>query len=175
MVEPQSEQSDQVTRRGFVGWAAGLGIGFMTLVVGIPVLGSVAKGAGAAKPAEYVRIADVSAIPTGEPYGISFVETTQDAYLYAQVPHSVYALKKSETDVTVYSPTCPHLGCQVFFDRQKKEYVCPCHGSVFTEEGAYVSGPAPRGLDVLPSKIDKGGLYVQWVVYKPGTPLKIPV
>jgi menaquinol-cytochrome c reductase iron-sulfur subunit len=164
-----------VTRRGFVGWAVGLGTGFIALTVGIPVLASVGKGVGQAKPSDYVKIAEVSAIPTGEPYGISFVDTSQDAYLYAQVPHSVYALKKSDTDVTVYSPVCPHLGCQVFFDRQKKVYVCPCHASLFAEDGARISGPAPRGLDVLPSKIENGGLYVQWVVYKPGVPEQIPV
>jgi menaquinol-cytochrome c reductase iron-sulfur subunit len=175
MAESEPHATDQVTRRGFVGWAVGLGTGFVALVIGIPVLGSVAKGSAQAQPGEYVRVADVSAIPTGEPYGISFVETSQDAYLYAQVPHSVYALKKSDTDITVYSPVCPHLGCQVFFDRQQNQYICPCHASVFAEDGARISGPAPRGLDVLPSKIKDGGLYVQWVVYKPGVPVKIPV
>jgi len=91
------------------------------------------------------------------------------------LPHSVYALKKSDTDIVVYSPVCPHLGCQVFFDRQVKEYVCPCHGSRFAEDGARLAGPTPRGLDTLPSKLDKGGLYVQWVQYKPGIAEQVPV
>jgi menaquinol-cytochrome c reductase iron-sulfur subunit len=106
---------------------------------------------------------------------VSFVETAQDAYNYAQVPHSVYVVKRSDTDIVVYSPVCPHLGCQVFFDRLKKEYVCPCHGSVFGSDGARISGPTPRGLDVLPSKIDQGGVWVQWVQYQPGIAAKTPV
>lgn len=165
----------EVTRRRFVGGAVGLGTSFAALVIGVPVLGSIVKGAEQAKPGEFIRVADVSAIPSGEPYGISFVETSQDAYNFAQVPHSVYALKKSDTDIAVYSPVCPHLGCQVFFDRQKKQYVCPCHASLFTEDGARLSGPTPRGLDALPAKIENGGLYVRWVVYKPGVSEKIPV
>ena len=175
MAESEPRETGEVTRRGFVGWAVGLGTGFAALVVGIPALGSVARGAAPAPPSEYVVVAEVASIPVGEPYGLSFVETAQDAYLYAQVPHSVYALKKSDTEIAVYSPVCPHLGCQVFFDREKKEYVCPCHGSIFAEDGARVSGPTPRGLDVLPSKIENGELLVQWVQYLPGVSQQIPV
>ena len=175
MAESEPHAPDDVTRRGFVGWAIGLGTGFIALVIGVPVLGSVAKGVAPAKAGDYIKVADVSAIPTGEPYGVSFVETVQDAYDYAQVPHSVYVMKKSDTDIVVYSPVCPHLGCQVFFDRQAKQYVCPCHASLFAEDGARVAGPTPRGLDTLPSKIDAGALMVQWVQYQPGISLKIPV
>jgi menaquinol-cytochrome c reductase iron-sulfur subunit len=87
----------------------------------------------------------------------------------------VYALKKSDTEIAVYSPICPHLGCQVYFDREAKQYVCPCHGSHFGLDGSRINGPTPRGLDVLPSKIEQGGLMVQWVQYKPGTAEKTPV
>jgi Rieske Fe-S protein len=67
------------------------------------------------------------------------------------------------------------LGCQVFFDRGAKEYVCPCHASKFSVDGARISGPTPRGLDTLPSKIEKGALFVQWVQYKPGVAEKTAV
>jgi Rieske Fe-S protein len=153
----------------------GLGAGFVAVVAGIPLIGSVASSAGQAQPGEFIRVADVSAIPVGEPFGITFAETTNDAYNVNVLPHSVYALKTSDTQIAVYSPVCPHLGCQVFFDRQAKEYVCPCHGSHFSLDGTRTAGPAPRGLDVLPSKIDKGGLFVQWVQYKPGIAEKTPV
>ena len=87
----------------------------------------------------------------------------------------MYALKKSDTDITVYSPVCPHLGCQVYFDRQLKQYACPCHGSRFSQDGSHIAGPAPRGLDTLPSKIKDGALWVQWVQYKPSLSVKTPV
>jgi menaquinol-cytochrome c reductase iron-sulfur subunit len=172
--DPQTD-AENLSRRGFLGWAVGLGTGFVALVVGIPLVRSVVNSVGRAQPGEFIRVADVSAIPTGEPYGITFAETAKDAYNVNVLPHSVYAVKKSDTDITVFSPVCPHLGCQVFFDRQLKEYACPCHGSRFGSDGTRISGPTPRGLDTLPSKIDKGGLYVQWVQYKGGVPEKTPV
>lgn len=153
----------------------GAGAGFVALVGGIPLVGSIAKASGKAAPNEFVKVADVSAIPIGEPFGLSFAESTKDAYNVTMLPHSVYALKKSDTEITVFSPVCTHLGCQVFFDRQAQQYVCPCHGSHFSVDGARTAGPAPRGLDTLPSKIDNGALMVQWVQYKPGIAEKTPV
>jgi nitrite reductase/ring-hydroxylating ferredoxin subunit len=43
------------------------------------------------------------------------------------------------------SATCTHLGCTV--DRADHGYHCPCHGSVFDDQGAVKSGPAPRALE----------------------------
>ena len=42
------------------------------------------------------------------------------------------------------SAICTHLGCTV--NRTEKGYHCPCHGSVFDDQGNVKSGPAPRGL-----------------------------
>jgi cytochrome b6-f complex iron-sulfur subunit len=43
------------------------------------------------------------------------------------------------------SGICTHLGCTV--NRADSGYRCPCHGSVFDEQGKVLSGPAPRPLD----------------------------
>ncbi len=43
------------------------------------------------------------------------------------------------------SAICTHLGCTV--NRTREGYHCPCHGSVFTDQGRVLSGPAPRPLE----------------------------
>ena len=43
------------------------------------------------------------------------------------------------------SAICTHLGCTV--DRADHGYHCPCHGSVFDDQGNVKSGPAPRPLE----------------------------
>lgn len=43
------------------------------------------------------------------------------------------------------SAICTHLGCTV--NRTSGGYHCPCHGSVFNNEGQVLGGPAPRPLE----------------------------
>lgn len=42
------------------------------------------------------------------------------------------------------SAVCTHLGCTV--NRADHGYHCPCHGSVFDDQGNVKGGPAPRAL-----------------------------
>jgi cytochrome b6-f complex iron-sulfur subunit len=43
--------------------------------------------------------------------------------------------------------SCTHLDCLCDWDDQNRQFVCPCHGSRFAEDGAVLSGPAARSLD----------------------------
>ncbi|WP_455389410.1 QcrA and Rieske domain-containing protein, partial [Petrachloros mirabilis] len=45
---------------------------------------------------------------------------------------------------------------------------CPCHGSVYDVDGKVLAGPAPRSLDVLPSKVEQGKLFVIYKQFKSG-------
>jgi len=49
-----------------------------------------------------------------------------------------------DTFVTL-TATCTHEACTVT-GFQNQQYVCPCHGSVYSLSGTNVSGPAPRPL-----------------------------
>lgn len=64
---------------------------------------------------------------------------------------------------------CVHLGCTVpyrenytFTDPRNGEsypgwFLCPCHGSTYSDAGVRVFGPAPRSLDTFKLNIDSGG------------------
>jgi cytochrome b6-f complex iron-sulfur subunit len=55
---------------------------------------------------------------------------------------------------------CPHLGCRVPFCTTSARFECPCHGSVYNLIGEYIQGPAPRGMDRFPIKIEGGRVIV---------------
>ena len=84
-------------------------------------------------------------------------------------------VKETSGNIKVFSPICTHLGCHYNWDAQRGQFVCPCHGSIFTPEGKVVGGPAPRPLDTLPWKVEKGVLYVRWERFEPGVAQKVQI
>jgi cytochrome b6-f complex iron-sulfur subunit len=52
---------------------------------------------------------------------------------------------------------CVHLGCTVPWVSGQRRFVCPCHGSVYTYDGARESGPASRALDLFPATVNADG------------------
>lgn len=52
---------------------------------------------------------------------------------------------------------CVHLGCTVPWNTGAFEFHCPCHGSVFTYDGARTGGPATRRLDRMPIAVNDDG------------------
>jgi cytochrome b6-f complex iron-sulfur subunit len=55
---------------------------------------------------------------------------------------------------------CPHLGCRVPFCGGSGQFECPCHGSVFNIKGEYLDGPAPRGMDRFPIRVEGDSVVV---------------
>jgi Rieske Fe-S protein len=55
---------------------------------------------------------------------------------------------------------CPHLGCKVPFCTTSNQFECPCHGSVYNIKGEYLDGPAPRGMDRFPLRIENDQVVV---------------
>ncbi|MEQ8672036.1 MAG: Rieske 2Fe-2S domain-containing protein [Aggregatilineales bacterium] len=52
----------------------------------------------------------------------------------------------NEGYVSLYA-VCTHLGCLPKWVDTNDRFECPCHGSKFEEDGIYIEGPAPRGMD----------------------------
>ncbi len=92
-----------------------------------------------------------------------------DGWRSSTVKQTVWACKDPSGGVRVLSSTCPHLGCVVSWSAQRQSFLCPCHKGVFGKNGELVSGPPPRGLDPLPTKIEEGRVWVRYQYYLPGS------
>jgi cytochrome b6-f complex iron-sulfur subunit len=76
---------------------------------------------------------------------------------------------------------CPHLGCSVPWrpDYSREDprsgqryagwFLCPCHGSTYSDAGVRVFGPAPRSMDTFAVTIDGGNINVNTGDITPGT------
>lgn len=171
-------KNGSMSRRGFFKFAT-VGIGsVLTVMLGYPLIDSIVSNSKAVIARALSKLGPVSNIqdsfsPVVQPTKLNFSKTDQDAFVSITKPEQVWVVKKSSDDIKVFSPICTHLGCRYNWDEDKKQFVCPCHNSVFTIDGKVVSGPAPRDLDELPVDIKDGDLYVQYEKFEVGIPEKI--
>ena len=57
-------------------------------------------------------------------------------------------VREAQDALNVLSSSCAHLGCPVrwIVREGEGEFLCPCHGGIYTINGEYVAGPPPRDL-----------------------------
>ena len=67
---------------------------------------------------------------------------TKGNYLY--VSNTIVARDSSGNFVALYD-VCTHAGCTISFNGTN-QFPCPCHGSIFDENGNVVQGPATSGV-----------------------------
>jgi Rieske Fe-S protein len=80
--------------------------------------------------------------------------------------------KPSVSDTEVLTAVCPHLGCEVPWNADEGKFVCPCHGSKFAPNGSLLQGPATRGMDTLPIKVQNSDLMVRYEYFQALLPFK---
>ncbi len=61
-----------------------------------------------------------------------------------------------ESDFIAFVLNCSHLGCPVRWEASPKLFICPCHGSVYYEDGTVAAGPAPFPLQRFQVRV-RGG------------------
>lgn len=101
----------------------------------LPACGGPAKASD--EDAVALRLADYPGL--AEPGG-SAVVSLPDKLLEVVIVH------RPEGDFRAIWRICTHGACTVEYQADRRELVCPCHGSRFDETGAVVEGPARRGL-----------------------------
>jgi menaquinol-cytochrome c reductase iron-sulfur subunit len=163
------------SRRGFLRLAMGILSACIGLILGIPFVAALVAPTYKRSASPFARVGEVGPLPQGSPVSREFQFETTDTFIRETVTHEVWILKHSDTDLTVFSPICTHLGCHYDWNPSARQFVCPCHNSYFTMEGKVISGPAPRPLDTLPYRIEQGILFVRWEEFRTGIPEKIRI
>ncbi len=134
----------EVTRRGLlkglIGFFGALGLGGALY----GAHGFLARGEGAQSPVEI----SFDEIPPG---GAS-------QFLYGGVPGIL--IRNEEEGFEAFSLLCTHLGCNVVWNPEKKEFRCPCHDGLFDSRGNVISGPPPAPLERWKVKVDSGKVVI---------------
>ena len=60
--------------------------------------------------------------------------------------HKILVLK-TQDGVAAFSRRCTDLGCLVSWNKEREQFICPCHQGTFDKNGVNIAGPPPRPLD----------------------------
>jgi menaquinol-cytochrome c reductase iron-sulfur subunit len=112
---------------------------------------------------QWIDFGTLDAIPMGKPQQLTASVREKDGWYEREVQRAVWVIRKDNQQCTVFHPRCTHLGCAYRWDNSNQQFACPCHGGTYDIAGRVISGPPPRALDELPTKIKDGKLLVQFV------------
>jgi menaquinol-cytochrome c reductase iron-sulfur subunit len=110
------------------------------------------------KETEWTEAGDVAKMAPNSPVEMVFRRNRTDGWRILSEKSTAWAVKLDNGEVVAFAPQCTHLGCAYHWDDPKKQFLCPCHTSVFSIDGKVVSGPAPRPLDRYDAKIQNNKL-----------------
>jgi menaquinol-cytochrome c reductase iron-sulfur subunit len=136
-------------------------------------LGGRAKAKAAGSAAEsWIDLGPAADISEGPWRPRRFRMDVVDHWKKTTLDESIYLRRQGET-IEAVSSICTHTGCLV--QRLSQGFACPCHKSDFDEEGRPTSGPAPRPLDRLETKVEGGRVKLRFVKFRPGLSTSEPM
>ena len=128
-----------------------------------------------------VLVTTLDALPNdGVPRQFPIVTARVDAWnkSTAAPVGAVYLRRTRDGQLHALNVVCPHAGCFIDFLPARDGFLCPCHNSSFTIDGAIRdrSSPAPRGMDSLPVEVRNGNeIWVTFQNFQTGRADRIPV
>jgi menaquinol-cytochrome c reductase iron-sulfur subunit len=168
-MEQQDQTPEKITKRQFLILSITAIALFITIALGAPFVAYLAKPfSRAAGLTSFVKVPGFNALGLEKPTKLGFESLQVDGFMRKPVYHQVWVIRHADNTATVFSPICTHLGCQFDWKDGLKQFLCPCHGSVFDISGNVLGGPAPRPLDTLDYRIENNELSVEWAVFTPG-------
>jgi menaquinol-cytochrome c reductase iron-sulfur subunit len=99
------------SRRTFFRWATAGAAGLIAMGLAIPLLGYMISPALKRRVQPWVDVGSIDDLPVSERKQLDYVTTIQDGYLESQSQKAVWAVKRLEGQVKVFSPMCTHFGC----------------------------------------------------------------
>jgi succinate dehydrogenase / fumarate reductase iron-sulfur subunit len=148
-------------RRRFLSGAIAVIQGAIGATLAFLLGGAVVSPAFGTRRSTWWPAAALDDLPDNEPTPIAIRVTREDGYSQVVERQVVFLVKTGASDVTALSSTCTHLGCRVSWDSTTQELRCPCHGGAYDRAGEVKSGPPPRPLATIATRIEGDSILVQ--------------
>jgi len=160
--------SNLESRRSFLAALVGVGSVFVAALLSVPLIRfalfplirrtTELKGSPVGELSEFAS--------STEPVMRTIQIEQVDGWRKAVSEKAVYVTKDGQGRVRVLTSICPHLGCTVPWNKEKREFICPCHWATFAPDGSRISGPSLRAMDTLQASVENGQLLVQFQYFR---------
>ena len=153
----QSDEAPTVGRREVLGtigfWSATLTAGAL---LGIPATRFAVGNSLEQDPEHWVPIGSPDKLTRDDFTRIVYEFRTKDAWREVAKEGLIYARAGAGGEIIALSAVCTHLGCNVRWRREQSRFACPCHAGFYDEQGNVISGPPPRPLRRLETRLKDG-------------------
>lgn len=146
-----------VSALGF--WAASLSaVG----LIGVPGVRFAVGDALEQKAEHWVRVGRPDDLPPDDFTRVVYEFRVKDAWREVKKEGLIYVrpIRRagSSGEFLVLSAVCTHLGCNVRWRPEASRFACPCHAGFYDVNGGVISGPPPRPLRRLETRVRDGVL-----------------
>lgn len=173
------ERADEGSRRTFLlagAGAVGACVAGVTLVPAASLLTHPLRTPTTSGSDAYVQIGKTEQFGSDAPVKVDVYADKVDAWnRVEQVKVGSAWVMEREGQLVAMSSVCPHLGCAIDYDGENRKFVCPCHDSFFSLDGAVETGPSPRAMDTLDVKAEGDLVALRYERFRQGTENKEPL
>jgi menaquinol-cytochrome c reductase iron-sulfur subunit len=156
-----TSSKNELGRRDFIKATVATIGGLIGAVMGIPsVVYLISPSLQAQEATDLIDLGPLENFPIGIPTRFDFTLTKVNGWERTATNYGLYVVRKSDSEVRVFSDICTHLGCRVTWHPDQEHYISPCHDGHFDILGKNISGPPPLPLDEFITKIENGNLSV---------------
>ena len=134
--------------------------GCTALVTGIPLATYAILPSLKQEPGNWIDFGSVEDLEPDNFNMLSYEFMVKDGWIILPQRGFVWAKAEAEQQIKIFSSTCSHLACNVIWQEETQEFVCPCHSGRFDAQGQPIAGPPSRPLTVLEHKVADGNLMV---------------
>jgi menaquinol-cytochrome c reductase iron-sulfur subunit len=154
--------SKDLSRRDFIKGTVGAIGGLIGAVIAFPTIAYLLSPALTAEgDTDIIDLGPLEKYPLGIPTRFEMTRTKVNGWERTATNYGLFVVRRSETEVRVFSDICTHLGCRVSWHADQEHYISPCHDGHFDIVGNVVSGPPPRPLDEYMTKVENDNLFAQ--------------
>ena len=134
--------------------------GGATILSGFPLISYFVAPALKKATGKWVDFGTVDDLTPGSIEMLTYEFLVKDGWLVLPQRGFVWAKITKDFDIKIFSSTCTHLACNVIWQEESNNFICPCHSGRFDSKGNPIAGPPTKPLSGLEHKIEEDNLLV---------------